>query len=76
MQEQINDLEAKIKELEYENRLLKLTYAKCRDCKHANIYTPDFAFLVMDPKCELNVKAINSESGACEDFKMSGRLSR
>ena len=24
----------------------------------------------------LNVKAINSESGACEDFKMSGRLSR
>ena len=76
MQEQINVLEGKVKELEYENRLLKITYGKCRDCKHANMYTPDFAFLVMDPKCELNVKAISSESGACEDFKMSGRLSR
>ena len=65
-----------LNELVKENRLLKLTYAKCRDCKHANMYTPNFAFLVIDPRCELDVKAIHSESNACEDFELIGRCSR
>ena len=65
-----------IQKLEKEIRILKVTYAKCRDCKHANMYTPEFAFLVIDPKCELDVKPINSDTNACEDFKLIGRLSR
>ena len=72
----LNDYGERVKSLEYENRLLKVTYAKCRDCKHANMYSPDFAFLVIDPKCKLGVKSINSESNACEDFELVGRLSR
>lgn len=65
-----------LNKLSTENLSLKLTYAKCRDCKHANMYSPDYAFLVMDPKCELNVKQIHSETNACEDFELIGRGSR
>ena len=72
----LNEQVEQINELEKENRLLKITYAKCRDCKHANMYSPDFAFLVIDPRCELDVKPINSDTSACEDFKMIGRNSR
>lgn len=65
-----------LNKLSNENRTLKITYAKCRDCKHANMYSPDFAFLVIDPKCELNIKTINSDTNACEDFELVGRGGR
>lgn len=74
--DKLNNQEQLIKELKQENRQLKITYAKCRDCQHANMYTPEFAFQVIDPKCGLNVKAITSESNACEDFELIGRCSR
>ena len=74
--ETILKLKRKIQELEKEIRTLKITYAKCRDCQHANMYTPEFAFLVIDPKCELDVKPINSDTNACEDFELIGRCSR
>ena len=72
----MEDIVDRLNKLSNENRTLKITYAKCRDCKHANMYSPDFAFLVMDPKCELNIKTIHSDSGACEDFELIGRLGR
>ena len=72
----MEDIVDTLNKLSNENRTLKITYAKCRDCKHANMYSPDFAFLVIDPKCELNVKPIHSETNACEDFKLVGRMSR
>ena len=72
----MEDIVDTLNKLSNENRTLKITYAKCRDCKHANMYSPDFAFLVIDPKCELNVKPIHSETNACEDFEMIGRGSR
>lgn len=70
------ELDRENRQLEKENRLLKISYAKCRDCKHANMYSPDFAFLVIDPKCELNIKTINSDTNACEDFELIGRIGR
>ena len=76
LKQQIETKNQQIKKLEKEILTLKITYAKCRDCKHANMYTPEFAFLVIDPKCGLNVKAITSESNACEDFELIGRCSR
>ena len=72
----MEDIVDTLNKLSNENRTLKITYAKCRDCKHANMYSPDFAFLVIDPKCELNVKPIHSETNACEDFEMIGRNGR
>lgn len=72
----MEDIVDTLNKLSNENRTLKITYAKCRDCKHANMYSPDFAFLVINPKCELNVKPIHSETNACEDFEMIGRGSR
>ena len=65
-----------IDELKKENRLLKLTYGKCRDCQHASLYNPLFAYPHLDPQCKLGVKPIHSDSSACEDFKMIGRGSR
>ena len=65
-----------IKDLGKENRLLKISYAKCRDCKHANLYIPNFAFPHLEPQCELGVKKIHSDSSACEDFALIGRCSR
>ena len=72
----MEDIVDTLNKLSNENRTLKITYAKCRDCKHANMYSPDFAFLVINPKCELNVKPIHSETNACENFEMIGRGSR
>ena len=72
----MEDIVDTLNKLSNENRTLKITYAKCRDCKHANMYSPDYAFLVINPKCELNVKPIHSETNACEDFEMIGRGSR
>lgn len=66
----------KLNEQEHENRLLKITYAKCRDCKHADLYNPEFAYPYLDPICELGIKKIHSDSNACEDFVMIGRNSR
>lgn len=65
-----------IQKLEKELRTLKITYAKCRDCKHADIYRPQFAYPYIDPKCKLGIKSIHSDSNACEDFVMVGRNSR
>lgn len=71
-----SDLAEKCLELEKENKILKLTYAKCRDCKHANEYVPDYAYPYILPKCELSVKEIDYDSNACEDFELMGRLGR
>ena len=63
-------------ELEKENRILKITYAKCKDCKHADLYNPQFAYPHIDPKCRMNIKSIHSDSDACENFELIGRKSR
>ena len=71
-----NQLIKKIKKLEKENQSLKLTYAKCRDCVHANKYVPDYAYPYIIPKCELNIKKIDYDTNACIEFQMMGRNSR
>ena len=72
----LNQKEEQLKSLTKENRLLKITYAKCRDCKHADEYVPDYAYPYIIPKCKLNVKSIDYDSTACEDFEILGRASR
>ena len=62
-----------LNKLSNENRSLKLAYAKCRDCKHANKYVPDYAYPYIIPKCEIGVKKIDYDSDACEDFQLIGR---
>ena len=74
--EYMEDIVDTLNKLSTENRSLKLTYAKCRDCKHADLYIPEFACPYIDPQCKLNVKKIHSDSDACEDFEMIGRNSR
>lgn len=66
----------KINEQKKEIRDLKLTYAKCRDCKHASLFIPAFAEPWIDPICELGNKKIHSDSNACEDFILWGRRGR
>ena len=69
-------MEEQIKKLQKENRLLKLTYGKCRDCIYANAYVPNYAYPYIIPKCELNVKEIDYDTNACEDFQLCGRGGR
>ena len=82
MSYRLNDFDNEVEMLETinkltkENRSLKLTYAKCRDCKHADLYIPLFAYPHITPKCSLNVKSIHSDSDACEEFELIGRNSR
>lgn len=71
-----SDLVEEYYKVKNENRLLKLTYAKCRDCRHANEYVPSYAYPYILPKCELGVKEIDYDSNACEEFQMVGRNSR
>lgn len=59
-----------LNKLSNENRTLKITYGKCRDCKHANEYVPDYAYPYIIPKCVLSVKKIDYDTNACEDFEM------
>ena len=66
----------RIKELEYENNLLKVTYARCRDCKHADLYIPAYTYPFFNPRCKLTTDAIKAEQKACKEFKMIGRGSR
>lgn len=72
----IKQLIERLNEQDREIRSLKLAYGKCRDCKHANEYVPDYAYPYILPKCELGVKDIDYDSTACEDFQMIGRNSR
>lgn len=69
-------LEKRIKELEYENRLLKITYAKCRDCKHADLYIPSYVYPFFNPKCCITGDTIKHDQKACECFELIGRGSR
>ena len=62
--------------LKKENRLLKLTYGKCRDCAYATKYVPNYAYPYIEPKCSLQVKEIHFDSNACEEFKLIGRKCR
>jgi len=73
---ELNEQAELIKELEKENRLLKVTYAKCRDCRYATEYKPSYAYPYILPKCSKGVKSISFDSSACEDFEMIGRGSR
>ena len=66
----------RIKELEYENRLLKVTYGKCCDCKHADLYLPSYTYPFFDPKCRLTGNDIRHDQNACADFQFIGRGSR
>lgn len=66
----------RIKELEYENRLLKITYAKCRDCKHADLYQPSYTYPFFDPKCNIHGESIRHDQSACAEFQFIGRGSR
>ena len=72
----LNDYDERVKSLEYENRLLKVTYAKCRDCRYADEYTPSYAYPYIVPRCSKGVKSIDYDSTACEDFELIGRNSR
>lgn len=72
----LNKQSEQIKELKKENRLLKVAYAKCRDCKYAAKYTPSYMYPYTIPKCSKEVKSIDFDSGACEDFQLIGRNSR
>ena len=72
----MEDIVDTLNKLSNENISLKLTYAKCRDCKHANEYVPDYAYPYIIPKCELGVQKIDYDTNACEDFEMIGRGSR
>ena len=72
----LNDYTERVKSLEYENRLLKVTYAKCRDCRYADEYIPSYAYPYILPKCSLGVKSIDYDTGACEEFELIGRRSR
>ena len=72
----LNDYDERVKSLEYENRLLKVTYAKCRDCRYADEYKPSYAYPYIVPRCSKQVKSIDYDSTACEDFELIGRLSR
>ena len=71
-----DNVEDRIRELEYENRLLKITYGKCRDCKHADLYIPSYTYPFFDPKCKLTGDDLRHDQGACENFCMIGRGSR
>lgn len=73
---ELNEQAELIKELEKENRLLKVTYAKCRDCRYADEYKPSYAYPYILPKCSKSVKSIDYDTGACEEFELVGRLSR
>ena len=73
---ELNEQAELIKELEKENRLLKVTYAKCRDCRYATEYKPSYAYPYILPKCSKGIKSIDFDSNACEEFKMIGRQSR
>lgn len=72
----LNNQQERILDLERENRLLKVTYAKCRDCRYADEYIPSYAYPYILPKCSRGVKSIDYDTGACEDFEMNGRNSR
>lgn len=72
----MNEQEEQIQLLKKEIRFLKISYAKCRDCKYADKYVPDYAYPYVLPKCSKGVKSINYDSTACEDFEVTGRQSR
>ena len=72
----IYNLKEDNKKLKKEIKKIKLFYAKCRDCKHANLYIPAFAYPYVDPHCELRIKKITPYSDGCEDFELIGRGSR
>ena len=66
----------RIKELEYENQLLKTTFCTCAECKHADLYIPSFTYPFFDPKCKITKKSIRHDQNACKDFQLIGRNGR
>lgn len=70
------NLKERIKELEYENRILKTTFCTCGYCKHADLYIPAYTYPFFDPRCKINGEAIGFNQKACEDFELIGRKSR
>ena len=68
--------EKQIKELKQELRVLKITYAKCGDCKHADLYIPSYTYPFFAPKCKLTGEDIRHDQSACGDFQLVGRGSR
>lgn len=66
----------RIRELEYENHLLKTTYSKCRDCKNADLYIPTFTYPYFNPKCRITGESLEPNQDGCIYFKFAGRCSR
>lgn len=76
MEEKIQEMEEEIKALKRENRLLKICFCKCRDCKHADLYIPSYMYPFYNPKCKIHHKDVKPDDDACEDFELCGRTSR
>ena len=66
----------RIKELEHENRLLKIMFCTCSACKHADLYIPSYTYPFFDPKCKITGNKIKADDNACEDFEICGRMGR
>lgn len=72
----VDEKDELIAELKRENRLLKVTFCECKDCKNADLYIPSYTYPFFNPRCKLTGKEIYPFSRACEDFELIGRNSR
>ena len=72
----IEDILKTINNLHKENETLKLSCAKCGQCKHADLYVPSFGFPFVEPRCSITKKSIKHDDGACRDFELVGRMGR
>ena len=70
---QIENLRKRIKELEYENHILKVTFATCSHCKNADLYKPIYTYPYFDPRCKKTGNKITHLKKACKDLKICGR---
>ena len=49
---------------------------RCQDCKHADLYIPDWSYPFTAPKCLIHRRSIVPGDVGCKDFELLGRLSR
>ena len=40
----------------------------CKDCVHANMYVPVYAYPFSEPKCDITGKTVKSDDVCCEFF--------
>lgn len=60
-----------IQKLERENLRLKLSCAKCYQCKHANYYIPHQSYPFTQPRCDIDKKNIKYDDNACRNFEFA-----